>query len=117
MDKKCEICYFYYIFLFISVLYLDKNDRNSLLRQEKEEKMAINIKEMFGDTLLELVNTKKLEKITVNDLISKTGSQQTDFLQSFLRQKRFESNGSILIIFLQLFRNMRIQCFNIICVW
>ena len=34
MDKKYEICYFYYIFLFILVLYLNENDRNSLLRQK-----------------------------------------------------------------------------------
>ncbi len=45
--------------------------------------MAINIKEMFGDTLLELVNTKKLEKITVNDLISKTGASRQTFYNHF----------------------------------
>lgn len=45
--------------------------------------MAINIKEIFAKTLLDLLNEKKLEKITINDLIGRTGASRQTFYNHF----------------------------------
>lgn len=45
--------------------------------------MAIDIKLMFGNTLLQLLDKKKLEKITINDLLSEMGASRQTFYNHF----------------------------------
>jgi Transcriptional regulator len=45
--------------------------------------MAIKINKMFADTLLDLLEKKKLEKITITDLTSATGASRQTFYNHF----------------------------------
>lgn len=45
--------------------------------------MALNIHKILGDTLLEMCKTKKLESITVLDIIKETGISRQTFYNRF----------------------------------
>lgn len=45
--------------------------------------MALNIHKILGDTLLAMCKTKKLEAITVSDIINETGISRQTFYNRF----------------------------------